>query len=376
MIEYLEIRDATRKLIGMLDIAKSVIWEVDYYGAGRFEIYTPLTGDALQMLQMGYFLTRPNEANAAIIEAIEYTDSAQDGAMSLISGRMAKSILDRRLVYRLNGNQINPVKISGNVATAVQSVVRAHAGQGANAARTMGVIIGSNGGITQTITSKEGNDSTRQSSYNDLLTFTDSVLQEYACGALIRINEQNQLIYDCFEGQDRSVGNTAGNTPVIFSQDFENLLTAEYTEDTTLVKNFALIGGEGEGLARFYTTFDQDGATGLARREVFVNAQSIPRKYKPEGSDEEQEYTASQYSQLLTGQAQTQLKELVITKTFRGEINLIHSPYKYGKDADFWLGDIVTVQDNALGLYANVRILKATEVQDESGYLLSVEYGN
>lgn len=376
MIEYLEIRDTTRKLVGVLDIAKSIIWEANYYGAGKFEVYTPLTDQALSLLQMGYYCTRRDEENAAIIEAVQYTDSAQDGAMILVSGRMAKSILDRRLVYRLNGNQINPVRISGNVATAVQSVVRAHAGQGANAARTMGVIIGSNGGITQTITASGGGDSSRQSSYKDLLTFTDGVLQEYACGALMRINDQQQLIYDCFEGQDRSVGNTAGNKPVIFSQDFENLLTAQYTEDTTRLRNFALIGGEGEGLARFYATYDQDGATGLARREVFVDASSIPRKYKPEGSGEEQEYTAAEYTTMLTGQAQTQLKELVITKKFTGEINLTHSPYKYGKSEDFWLGDIVTIQDNKLGLYANVRILKATEVQDESGYLLSVEYGN
>ncbi len=376
MIEYLEIRDATRKLVGVLDIAKSIIWEAEYYSAGKFEVYTPLTEQALNLLQMGYYFTRRNEENAAIIETIQYTDSAQDGAMILVSGRMAKSILDRRLVYQLNGNQITPVQISGNVATAVQSVVRAHAGQGANAARTMGVIIGSAGGITKQITSSTSGDSSRQSSYQNLLTFTDTVLQEYACGALIRINDQQQLIYDCYEGQDRSVGNTAGNTPVIFSQDFENLLTAEYTEDTTNLRNFALIGGEGEGLARFYTTFDQDGATGFQRREVFVNASSINRKYKPEGSETEQEYTIEQYTTLLTGQAQTKLKELIITKTFTGEINLTQSPYKYGKDADFWLGDIVTVQDNKLGLYTNVRILKATEVQDIKGYLLSVKYGN
>lgn len=376
MIEYVEVRDSTKSLIGIIDIAKSIIWEADYYGAGRFEIYTPLTDQSRELLQAGNFLTRPNEENAAIIESLNYTDSVKDGAMVIAKGRMAKSILDRRLVYRLNGNQISPVRISGNVALAVQGVVRAHAGQGANAARTMGVIIGSDGNITQTITASGGEDSTRQSSYQNLLDFTDSVLQEYSCGALIRINQQHQLVYDCFEGQDRSMGNTAGNTPVIFSQDFENLVRAEFNIDTTRLKNFALIGGEGEGLARFFTTFDQDSTTGMARREVFINAQSMPRKYKPEGSDEEQEYTTAQYTNMLVGQAQTDLKELIITKTFKGEINLQHSPYKYGKNADFWLGDIVTVQDNTLGLYANVRILKATEVQDGNGYLLSVEYGN
>lgn len=377
MIEFLEIRDTTRKLVGVIDDAKSIIWAADYYGAGSFEVYTALTDQARQLLQIGYFITRRNEKNAAIIEAVDYTDSAQDGVMIIARGRMLKSILDRRLVYRLNGNTISPVRISGNVATAVQGVVRAHAGQGANAARTMGVIIGSNGGITKTITADTqlGEESSRQSSYKGLLEFTDAILQEYECGSLMRIDESSlQMIYDLYEGADRSVGNTAGNKPLTFSQDFENLLTVNYTVDTTTLKNWALIGGEGEGLARFFTTYDQSNSTGLTRREVFVDASSFPRKYQTEGSETEQEYTVAQYTTMLVGQAQTDLKELIITETFTGEINLTYSPYQYG--VDFWLGDIVTVQDNALGLYTNVRILKATEVQDESGYTLSIEYGN
>jgi hypothetical protein len=377
MIEFLEIRDTSRKLVGVIDDAKSIIWASEYYGAGSFEVYTALTDQARQLLQIGYFITRRNEKNAAIIEAVDYTDSAQDGVMIIARGRMLKSILDRRLAYRLNGNTINPVRISGSLASAVQGVVNAHAGAGAAAARNMGVTIGSNGGITKTITAatEQGEESSRQSSYKGLLEFTDTVLQEYECGALIRIDDSSlAMIYDLFEGADRSVGNSAGNKPLIFSQDFENLLTAEYTVDTTALKNWALIGGEGEGLARFFTTYDQSNSTGLARREVFVDASSIPRKYQAEGSETEQEYTAAEYTTMLVGQAQTDLKELITTETFTGEINLTYSPYKYG--ADFWLGDLVTIQDNSLGLYTTVRILKATEAQDENGYILSIEYGN
>lgn len=375
MIEFLEIRDTTRKLVGVIDTAKSIIWETEYYSAGRFEVYTALTDQTRDLLQIGYYITRRGETNAAIIEAVDYTDSPTDGVMIVASGRMLKSILDRRLVYRLNGNTINPVRISGNLASAVQGVVRSHAGAGAATARQLGVTIGSNGGITKTITAatEQGEESSRQSSYKGLLEFTDTVLQEYECGALMRIDENSlAMIYDLYEGQDRSVGNTAGNKPVTFSQDFENLLTVEYIVDTTAFKNWALIGGEGEGLARFFTTYAQDTSTGLARREVFVDASSIPRKYQ--SGDTEQEYTAAQYTTMLVGQAQTDLKELITTETFTGEINLTYSPYKYG--VDFWLGDLVTVQDNALGLYSTVRILKATEVQDENGYLLSIEYGN
>lgn len=374
MIEYLEIRDTTHKLVGIIDNAKSIIWECEYYGAGAIEIYTALTEQARELLQIGYFITRPDERNAAIIEAVDYTDNPQDGLMIIARGRMAKSILDRRLVYRLSGNKINPVRISGSLASAIQIMVQAHAGMAASMARRMGVYQGSNGGITKTITAdtEQGEESTRQSSYKGLLEFTDSVLQEYECGALIRIDDQQRLIYDLFEGADRTVGNTAGNTPVIFSQDFENLLSIEYKVDTTTLKNWALIGGEGEGLNRFYTTYQQGAPQGMLRREVFVDASSIPRKYQ--SGDTEIQYTDAQYKTMLVGQAQTDLKELITTETFTGETNLTLSPYKYG--TDFWLGDLVTIQDNMIDLRMNVRVLKATEVQDDSGYSLSIEYGN
>ena len=103
---------------------------------------------------------------------------------------------------------------------------------------------------------------------------------------------------------------------------------------------------------------------------MFVDASSINRKYMD--GDEEKTYTTVQYQTMLEGQAQTELKELITTEVFDGEINVTHSAYKYG--TDFGLGDLVTVQDNRLELYRTVRILRATEVQDAEGYLLTFEY--
>ena len=373
MIEFLEIRDTSRKLIGVIDNAKSIIWETEYYSSGVFEVLVGFSETAKDLLQIGHYITRRDEKNAAIIESVENTDSAADGLTIIAKGRMLKSILDRRLAFNLTGNTITPVRISGNVATAVQGVVRAHAGADAAAARRMGVVIGSNGGITKVITTETetAENSSRQSSYQNLLTFTDTILQEFECGSLMRIDENTkQMIYDLYEGVDRSVDNTDGNLPITFSQDFDNLLAADYTADTSRLKNWALIGGEGEGLARFFTTFAEDSSSGLDRREVFVNALSMPRKYKD--GDVEREYTTAEYTQMLRGKAQTDLKELILTETFEGEINLDYSPYKYG--VDFWLGDVITVQDNRLGLYINTRIIRATEIQDDNGYSLKVDF--
>ena len=374
MIDFLEVRDKTRKLIGVIDTAKSIIWQTDYYGAGAFEIYIGFTEQAKNLLQIGYYLTRRDEKNAAIIESVESTDSARDGLTILVKGRMLKSILDRRIVYNfLTPYKLSPIRISGNVAVAVTGVVKNHAGVNATNLRKMGVNIGSLGGITKIIKTETetAENSSRQSTYQNLLDFTDGVLQDCECGALMRIDPTDKNIYyDCYEGKDRSVDNTDGNIPVIFSQDFDNLLSADYTVDVTTLKNWALIGGEGEGLNRFYTYFAEDSSAGLDRREMFIDARSMPRSYEQGGT--EHQYTDAEYQAMLKGRAQTDLKARILTESFEGEISLEFSAYKYG--VDFWLGDIVTIQDNRLGLYVNVRIISATEIQDDSGYQLIINF--
>lgn len=373
MIEYLEIRDkSTRQMIGVIDTASSIIWETEYYGAGSFEVFVKLEENTRQLLQIGNYITRQDERNAAIIESLEYTDSVENGVMIIARGRMLKSILDRRLAFYLNGHTLKPVRMSGNLANAIFGVIKSQAGVNAQTARKMGVVTGSKGGITKIIRSAQGESSSRQSSYKNLLTFTDGVLEEFECGALMRIDRETlEMTYDLFEGVDRSISNTGGNDPVIFSQDFDNLLSVDYSTDTTYFKNWALIGGEGEGLNRFYSTYSPSTPTGLDRREVFVDAWSYPKKYEEDG--EEHEYTDEVYDEMIVGQAQTDMKEYVTTEVFVGEINLTESPYQY--NVDFGLGDIVTVQDNMLGLVKDVRILRATEVQDENGYVINFEYG-
>lgn len=364
MIEYLEVRNSTRTFVGVIDTATSIIWREDYYGAGEFEVYVMHNEVTRGLLQIGSYLSKPRSDRLAIIESVEYINN-NDGAMIIAKGRMAKGVLDRRLAYSLAGHTITPIKISGNVADAVMNVVDTNAGTNAGAQRTMGIFLGSDGGITKTIKTG-GEDATRQSSFQNLLEWTDGVLQEYGCGARITLSGQN-LLYNCYEGTDRTADSA---TPVIFSQDFENLIDVDYAQDTTELKTFALVGGEGEGLDRFFATYGS--STGWSRREVFVDGISYPRKYR-DAQDVEHTYTDAEYTAMLQGEAETALKEHLITETFEGKIDLTLSPFKFGIDFD--LGDLVTVQDNRLGLFKDVRILSVTEVQDTDGYLINIDFG-
>ncbi len=75
---------------------------------------------------------------------------------------------------------------------------------------------------------------------------------------------------------------------------------------------------------------------------------------------------------MLDAKGKQDIEPLAATESLNGTIDATNGNYIYGRD--FALGDIVTVQDNNLGIYTNVRIREATEVQDENGYTVNVNY--
>ena len=381
MIEYVEIRNANRELVGIVDNAQSIIWESAYYGTGRFEIYVRVTPQTVQMLEVGNYVTRPNDVNVGVIENLNITWSLQSGRMIIASGRFAKSLLDRRLVYNYKNYSITPSVSSGLVEVAVRKLVTANIIASTDSLRNVPFIqLGPLQNIQKRILSETGEPGRVQTSFGGLLEHTDSLLQEYFLGAYMSLDRDTKdFLYNVFEGEDRSIGNAAGNAPLIFSQDFDNLLSSDYKYQSIALKTTALIGGAGEGTERFCTMIGHY-ASGLSRREVFVDASSQSRTYKEETTDEagevvdvEKPYTDADYAELLKAHGQQNISQLQIVQTFNGEVDVTNTEKVFGED--FWIGDIVTVQDTELGMYINTRILTATEVQDQNGYALAISYG-
>lgn len=377
MIPYVEIRSAaTRELIGIADTAKSIIWHTVYYGVGDFEIYAPCTPETVALLAVGNYVTRFDDRHVGIIESVNPTYSAQDGRMIVAAGRFAKSMLDRRVIYNLNGNSVSPTILSGSVEGAARQLVTANAiacpfDSGRNIAE---LTLGASAGITKTILDENGAAGEKQVTFNGLLEYTDDMLREYGLGAYCALNAAGALAYTVFEGADRSVDNTGGLQPVIFSQDFDNLLSSEYLYDEAGLKNTALIGGKGEGTERFCTVLKNATITGASRREMFVDASSSSNTYKDDAGTEHT-LSNAEYEQQLRAQGMQQIAGRSIVETFNGEIDVTNGSFAYGENADYYLGDVVTIQDADVGLYINTRILEITEVQDENGYQINAVYG-
>lgn len=277
MIDYVEIRGAELELIGLIDTAKSIIWETQFFGAGAFEIYTAATPDAVAMLQCGNYVTRVENDGVGIIEAVEIVFNAQDGRMISATGRLAKSILDRRLITYVNGNSNAATFFSGNVEQRARGLVQDNAiSCYKNTLRTIpyperNISILQLGALTGLTAVTER----RQVSYENLLEYTDEFLQQFGYGAKV-IRSGGKLAYTVYGGTDLRIGNAAGNEPVIFSTDFDNLVGSNYSFDEAASKTFALIGGEGEGIDRFYVEKNAS-LSDLARRETFVNSSTKER---------------------------------------------------------------------------------------------------
>lgn len=374
MIPYVEIKDADRVTIGIIDTAKSIIWHSVYFGVGDFEIYAQATAENIFLLQRGNYVTRPDNVDVGIIEDITVEFDIFDGYIIIATGRFAKCILDRRIIYKLDGNSNTPTILRGNVEINVRQVVQDNAIDCSFDTRRNIPILGlaALNNFPAVIVDKNGNRAQKQTSYENLMSYTDGVLAEYGMAARIIYNDSNKkLLYSVYMGTDRSEENTDGNDPVIFSVDYDNLNSSKYDINDANARNTALIGGVGEGIDRFYSLVASD-LTGLQRREMFVNASNINRTYKD--GDTEIEYTDEEYTEMLNQEGYAELSEHPIVETFTGEINATFGAWRYGRD--YFLGDIVTVQDNKLNKYNTTRITETTEVQDENGYKIDVVFGS
>lgn len=376
MIEYLEARNSNREIIGILDDFQSIIWETNYYSTGAFEVYLRAVPQYINVLQIGNYVTRPDDENIGIIENINVEYSEEFGKMIAASGRFAKSILDRRIIYNASGNttgklSISPVISSGLVETAVRKLVTDHIISSPQTARNISFItLGELQGITKKIVDESGKNTQVQTSFGNLLEYTDEMLHSYELGAkMVFDRETLQLKYTVYEGKDRSRNNTQNNLPIIMSQEYDNFFSSRYEKNTTQIKNTALIGGEGEGADRFCTMIGTN-ATGLNRREVWIDASAQSKTYELNG--EQKQYTDDEYLALLKSAGTQTIADYQTTEIYDGELNINALTYK----TDFNVGDIITVEDNELNIYINPRIIAVIENQNESGYSISISYGN
>lgn len=174
---------------------------------------------------------------------------------------------------------------------------------------------------------------------------------------------------DCYEGRDLTV-NQEVNSPVIFSPQFDNIKNMHYVDSDLNYKNTAYIAGQGEGVERRVVELGQ--ASGLARKELFVDARDVSEETDIEGQDPVLRPPHEVIADLLN-RGEQKLAEM-IQETFLEAQIMTHSIFKYEEDWD--LGDIVTVQYKGWGVTLDARITEVKEIYEAGGVQIEVVFGN
>lgn len=172
-----------------------------------------------------------------------------------------------------------------------------------------------------------------------------------------------------WQGKDRSSLQNE-NPHVIFSKEYENVITQSYVNSKTDHKTTAYVCGEewyDEG--RLMVAVD-DNKSGFDRREIFIDSSLTSEFTDDEGINNV--LSKADYEKILQEEGKEVLKEHQIIETFESEVEA-NTQFIFGKDYD--LGDIVTNKNDEINKTIHSRVISYKLTSDKRGTDLSINFG-
>lgn len=342
-------------LEAVCDSFSSLLWDIEYYKCGAFEVYIAASPRNIEIFQTGRIVGRDDDKeHLGLIESVELETDAEDGDYLIIKGRFLMCLLERRIIYPT----FNFTKLV-SYSQIIMNVVQYNACT-SGIRKIPGLSLGNTSGTCWDTETK------LQVSYDNLMEWVYTICEKIGGTANIRLskpdNEQCEMIFELSQGTDRSILQKI-NPHIIFSDRYNNLLSFTYFTDTSVKKNYAYVLGKGEGEKRKRTIyFEGTEPSSLERYEVYVDAKDI--------SDEEQianetkPLSEEEYSELLKEKGK---QNLVPTKTkSESQIAVQSTQFQYG--VDYFVGDFVTVEHHRFGIRQNkIQLVGMIESFDRNG---------
>lgn len=341
--------------IAIVDYYTSLMWCRRYHDIGALDIQIEITPDTLNLFRKGNYITRNDDyfedgdGNRYLyiyrIEALEI-DTTEDGDNYLVVGAYeCKQILKQRIVWSL-------INFTGTAENYIRKIITDNVVNPSDSARKIDNLF--------MLPSKEFTDQIEQQTiYDNVCDKVVEVCKSYDYGWRVGLRDGG-LYFDLYKGVDHSAETL---NPVVFSPENENLISSKYQMDSSEFRNVALVGGEGEGIGRFLSTFGN--ATGLDRYEMFVDASSTTTEV-----EEGQTISTEEYRAILSNLGKEALSETSVTESFEGDVDT-ENMYQY--KVHYNLGDIVTLK-NEYGIGADARITEIVETWDNEGYTFEPKF--
>ena len=349
------------ELQGIVEKIASLIWTRRYWSCGEFKLLVPFTEEHSRMLVKNNIIMKRGDDEAAQIRYVHITKNSQGLEEIEVQGKFLIAWIGKRIIKK----QIITKDTTQNI---LYRIVRENVTNPADTARKIpDVSIATDDADTES-----GVIDYTSEQYTNAQLAAETAAKAAKLGIRMRTDARTGAhVFSVYEGRDLTAGNTAGNAPCIFSQEFDNIVEQEYTNSVENLKTTAFVGGEEkEGVARKVAEVGGS-AAGLAREEVFINATDIVQEY--ENDDGEQvSLTDTEYLALLSARGAEELEQYAETLSFGSKINTFANLI-YRTDYD--LGDRVTCVNKRWGIRIDVRITEIAEIYQNNVEEIDITFG-
>lgn len=316
--------------------SNNVQWNRKYYELGDFSIQIPATDYIPEM----YYVYMEGRDDLGVIQKIEYTEEYGKKYVQL-SGFFAECELNDKIVYPT-------FYANGNIETEITRMINMYKEDIPNLVTSSVKLLGSKIEFQET--------------FGNLADVAYTRLQTQELSQKIKYDFVTGIkYYEIWQGKDRTQSQSENNF-VVFSTEFDNINNPIVSEDSSNEKNWALVGGSGEGEERIFVTVDL--SSGGYKKKIFIDAAGE--------SYDEQKQTLEEYKANLK---QYGIEKMLEYKKIQN-VDFVSTETGYEYLVDFDLGDKCDVIIESLQLSLEARIIAIYEVFKDNTHTLELEFGD
>ncbi|NOJ74136.1 hypothetical protein HMI46_26890, partial [Paenibacillus alvei] len=327
--------------MGEIDNYESLQFIRRFFGTGEFELHISVGKQYADTLQKGNVIMLVGHAHKSGIITSRQITLGEDGTQTVVAkGTTLEGVLDRRVTVTQDYDRVR-----GAAETVIKHYVNQHISNASDPDRKIPYFICAPD-------QRRGVETPWQSRYEPLHEVVEKIARFCDIGYFAYIDiPSRKWIFDIMTGRDLTQGQRI-YPPVVFSTDFNNVQSQEFTEADGSFKNVGYAGGKGEEEERLIQMVGN--ASGLDRREVFMDCSSAEDAVELAEMGTKK---LSEYGQIIT---------------FDGRVLDTHS-FQYEHDWD--LGDIVTLRDDEWGVELNSRITEVREIYEQE-VKIEIQFGD
>lgn len=359
----LRIIDDEFNLLGEIDQYTSLQMNNSWSGIGEVELHVNRYVQYAEHLKMNNIIFPTNRLDRAFVilsREIELNEEGKETENWRITALPLKVFLAQRLVFPSENQSHNVCK--GPVEDVMYHYVRTEMIEPYDEKRIYP-------NMSVASSQSRGEIVEKKIRFDALTELLETISTNSNFGWNVELDVENKkFVFKVLEGTNRSV-NQVDNPPVIFSTEFGTLLNLSFAESKLEYKNVAIVAGQGEGIGR--TIVQVGEATGKDRYEVFIDARDVSDT-EGEGEEEVARSQADVEAELVE-RAEEKLEEFKQTMFLEGQA-LDNSAQQF--ERDYFVGDIVTLQDKGWGVTIDVRITSAKEVVEDHQRSIELTYDN